>query len=324
MPRPQSDFHGFYGQRHLIHRIQRTCYGCRMRGASFPNSLITGCPGIGKTCLARALAKDMRVRFVSIDASRKLLDSDIEEAIKELETGDILHFDEAHCLSKSIQDLLLGASGESRKLACKERNTTGMSYISVADFTLILSTNIPGALRSALISRCPMKIHLEPYSTAEMREIIKELLEKRNLRVSAQAITCFVEVSRGIPRRAAHWVDLAYKYFPDTDTELSKLKICDFLRDFRIEKAENLMLDNFEQDYLKILLSGEKPMLLGHLAHNLGLDQKFIFEEIETPLFRDGLVEITESKRRLTNKGKNAALQLAKTCCDIETENMEE
>jgi Holliday junction resolvasome RuvABC ATP-dependent DNA helicase subunit len=267
------------------------------------------------------------VCFVSIDASRKLTGDDIEETIEALDAGDILHFDEAHCLSKGIQDLLLGASGESRKLACEAPHSSaasGMEFVSVADFTLILSTNIPGALRSALISRCPMRIHLEPYSTAEMREIVRALTVKRNLHISNQALTPLVEVARGIPRRAAHWIDLAYMYFPGADGELTKSDVCDFLRHSKIETAENLMLDAYEQQYLRILLAGDKPMVLGHLAHNLGLDRKFVFEEIETLLVRDGLVELADSKRRLTEKGRSAALRLMETCRSMETENEEE
>ena len=56
MARPQESWNGFIGQRHFLHGIDRHINGSRARGELFPNSLLPGNSGLGKTRFCKILA----------------------------------------------------------------------------------------------------------------------------------------------------------------------------------------------------------------------------------------------------------------------------
>jgi Holliday junction DNA helicase RuvB len=230
MARRPQNWHGFIGQRRWVSLVLKYSNGSRRRGTTFPNIGIYGPAGGGKSLFVRSLVAELGVDLHFIDASGKPDAEDVLEKLEQAKAGDVVHIDEAHALSQATQTLLLSPVGEERKIHSYQAAFIGEDMgISVADFCIAISTTNPGLLIKPLRSRLKLNITLDPYSLSEIREIIGRICEKKQCRLSTQAITLLAQASRANPRRAGQWGELMSDYYADVDEELSKKRVASFL-----------------------------------------------------------------------------------------------
>jgi putative ATPase len=160
-PRNLEDY---VGQNHLVGN--NAVLGKIIRSKSaLPSIILWGPPGVGKTTLARLLAKSYDSTFYSLSAIQsgvKDVRDIIDSASKQggLLTKPILFIDEIHRFSKSQQDSLLGAV---------ERGV----------FTLIGATteNPSFEVIPALLSRCQVYT-LKPLNEEELKSLVSDALKK--------------------------------------------------------------------------------------------------------------------------------------------------
>ena len=111
--RPQS-LDDYVGQRHLIGE------GCVLRNmlstGNLSSFILWGPPGVGKTTLARIVAKSLRREFYTLSAVsagvkevREVIEKSRSNSLFSAGQSPILFIDEIHRFSKSQQDALLGA-----------------------------------------------------------------------------------------------------------------------------------------------------------------------------------------------------------------------
>ena len=77
----------------------------------FPNIIMWGPPGIGKTTLSEVMCNELNLNFIKLNATTAKL-ADIQNAISEKDTligsnGLVLFIDEFHKLNKGNQQILL-------------------------------------------------------------------------------------------------------------------------------------------------------------------------------------------------------------------------
>lgn len=185
--RPQS-LDGFVGQAHLVgpHRVIT-----EMLRSGEPFSMILwGPPGVGKTTLARILAKALSADFISLSAVTAGV-SDVRKAIDRamknrtlFKRRTILFIDEIHRFNKAQQDALLH---------------------SVEDGTLILigaTTENPSfEVISPLLSRCRV-FRLEPLTDDEIAILIERALREDPF-LKKQAISISPEIKKAIIQYAS-------------------------------------------------------------------------------------------------------------------------
>ena len=325
MPSRPRDWHGYLGNRKKISYLKRLCDGCRKRGEPLFNILIRGCPGIGKTRLARSIAKAVRGDYFPVDASGDLSIDAVRDLVQRLNTGDVFHIDEAHAMGRKLQDLLLGIAGEDKMLKRDDMpigKKKADNFISVSSFTLILTTNLPSQLSQALRSRMGMEVFLEPYRIEDMREIVHRIVTRKGLRVKNHVLTHFARASRGIPRRAEHLIGQAYLFFPEPDRVLTTSDFHSLMDKIDYYMDDEVVLNEQEQKYLTSLLKYEKPVLISQLVKDAKSERQLLFDEVEYLLFKDGLVQAEPRGRVLTPKGREVARRLPgfDTDNDIEME----
>ncbi len=131
-----------------------------------PSLILWGPPGVGKTTLARIIARTQKRLFISISAINSGVKA-IRDAIKKAEesaffdrAAPILFIDEIHRFSKSQQDALLGA-------------------VEKGTLTLIGATteNPSFEVNAALLSRCQVYI-LESLSRSDIRLLLERAIAK--------------------------------------------------------------------------------------------------------------------------------------------------
>jgi Holliday junction DNA helicase RuvB len=93
----------FTGQREAIAPLLLAIAACERTGRPLPNALFLGGPGRGKTTLAKAVAEDLGVPFVTLHGSSVVERGAIADKIAEAK-GGILFIDEIHRLPVQIAE----------------------------------------------------------------------------------------------------------------------------------------------------------------------------------------------------------------------------
>ena len=129
---------------------------------NLPSLILWGPPGVGKTTLARVIARETKLRFSSISAVTSGI-KDLKEIINRAhhgEKGYILFIDEIHRYNKAQQDGLLHA-------------------VEVGTIKLIgASTENPSfEIIPPLLSRCQV-LKLEPLGAVELKTIVQRAVSQ--------------------------------------------------------------------------------------------------------------------------------------------------
>lgn len=159
--RPQT-LEEYLGQGHLVG--EGTVLRRAIEHGSLPSMLLWGPPGVGKTTLARILARSTSRPFHQLSAINSGV-KEVREVIRSAKksgmfsTRCVLFIDEIHRFSKSQQDSLLGAVEEGA-------------------ITLIGATteNPSFEVIPALRSRCQTYV-LEPFSTDALKDLVERALK---------------------------------------------------------------------------------------------------------------------------------------------------
>lgn len=159
--RPQT-LEEYLGQGHLVG--EGTVLRRAMEHGSLPSMLLWGPPGVGKTTLARILARSTSRPFHQLSAINSGV-KEVREVIRSAKQSGmfsarcILFIDEIHRFSKSQQDSLLGAVEEGA-------------------ITLIGATteNPSFEVIPALRSRCQTYV-LEPFSKETLKDLVERALQ---------------------------------------------------------------------------------------------------------------------------------------------------
>jgi putative ATPase len=198
--RPES-FKEFIGQADVAGEgaLLRTL----VQKGELPSLIFWGPPGVGKTTLARLVAKEIKARFINISAvmsGKDELRRALDEAAVNARLGEktILFVDEIHRWNKAQQDALL-------------------PHVEKGTITLIGATteNPSFEIIGALLSRCRVFI-LRYLTEEELKTIVRNALAdeergfgKQNVTLGEEALSLLAQLAGGDAREVLTGLELA-------------------------------------------------------------------------------------------------------------------
>lgn len=163
----------FIGQEGAVDYIQASCMSARLRDARLEHTLIaTGGHGIGKSALARLIAKEMGVGLFEVQG--EMDENEAMRVFSSLSDKDILFIDEIHKMvakSRVSAEWLLPVLQDGVLV-------TSRGVQRIPDVTIVAATTDVQKLPETIISRFVIKPALEEY-TPEQAETIARVTARR-------------------------------------------------------------------------------------------------------------------------------------------------
>lgn len=262
--RPQN-LDNYFGQQHLI--AQSKPIRSFIENKQLPSLIFWGPPGVGKTTLARILAKESDAQFFQLSA----VDSTVKDVRAVLETAQnlpkvILFIDEIHRFNKAQQDSLLKA---------------------VENGTIILigaTTENPSfEVISALLSRCQVFTlkHLEKEDLDKLLQHAineDEILKKKE--IDLKETDRLIAYSGGDARKLLNLLEMLVAQFAENeaiiiDNEVVKEKLTEYASLY--DKSGEQHYDTISA-FIKSIRGSDPNAALFYLARMIlaGEDPKFI------------------------------------------------
>jgi len=288
----------YIGQKKTKRNLQIILEAARKRKESVDHLLFYGQPGLGKTTLARLVAKEMEAPLKITSGPTIEKAGDLAAILSNLEENEILFIDEAHRLNRMIEEILYPAM-ESRRLHIVIGKGPGARSVSLElpPFTLIAATTRVNLLSAPLRARFGATFKLDYYDEEDIEAILKRSAKLLDVDITPDAIKVLAKASRFTPRTANRLLKRARDYIEvhneEKITEDIAKKTLEFL------EIDSLGLESYDRELLETIIDkfDGGPVGVGTIAVALSEDRAVIEEVYEPYLIRLGLIRRTPSGR---------------------------
>ncbi len=295
--RPES-FSDFIGQEDLIDNLKIYIKAALKRKESLDHVLLFGPPGLGKTTLAKIIAKEMKVNFKM--SSGPVLDKagDLAGMLTNLDAKDVFFIDEVHRLRTVVEEYLYSAMEDYSIDIVLDKGPNSRSIVlNLNPFTLIGATTQLGKLTSPLRDRFGVVLRLDYYQTNDLIKIVKRSAKILNIEIDDKGAIEIARRSRGTPRIANRILKRARDFADIEANGAIDLKIADMcLKRIGIDKNG---LDDMDRRILTALIDkfSGGPVGLESLSVAISEDAATIEEVYEPFLIKEGYIQRTSRGR---------------------------
>jgi holliday junction DNA helicase RuvB len=164
----------FVGQPSLKDQLTVSLEAARTRGEALDHVLLAGPPGLGKTSLARIIARELDVPFVQAAGPALERQGDVAALLSALEPRSVFFVDEIHRLPRAVEETLYPALEDAQlPITVGEGLGARVLTLELPRFTLVGATTRAGLLTTPLRDRFGIGHRLELYGGAELAEIVR-------------------------------------------------------------------------------------------------------------------------------------------------------
>ncbi len=193
----------FIGQEKIIENLKVFISSARKRKEALDHVILSGPPGLGKTCLAEIIANEMGVNFRITSGPAIERAGDLAAILTNLEDYDVLFIDEIHRLNRTVEEILYPAMEDYKLDIIIGKGPSAKSIrIDIAPFTIIGATTRIGLIASPLRDRFGVNLRLDYYNIDNLVEIIVRSAGILGLSITEVGARILASRSRGTPRIA--------------------------------------------------------------------------------------------------------------------------
>ncbi len=294
--KPSSLSH-LIGNNHVRRQVQVALDACFEDQVRFPDTLLSGPPGLGKSTWANVISKELAVDLHETLGQSLSGPAELNALLLSTNEGEIIHIDEVHELPTEQQTTLFMALDQ-RKLIVQ--NGKGQMFLPLENFSLLLSTTDPHKVLHPLRDRMRLTLELEYLTEIELQEVVRRRSKALGWTIEDVALPEIAMRGRGTPRIVLRILQSSRRVARSEGEERITLdhvrKACE------LDRIDCRGLTSQEQKYIQLL--GNSSLRLNVLASLMGMASKTVSDVIEPFLVRSGL--LTKDKnglRQLTQEG---------------------
>ena len=264
----------------------------------YAHSLMIGPPGLGKSTLASVIAQEMAVPFHEVLGQNLRSPGDLNSLLLQAEDKAIIHIDEVHEASTTIQTALYMAM-DKRQIMVRGGST--ITALPINDFTLLLSTTEEHDILQPLRDRMRLTLRFDFYSELELFQVVSTRAKGLGWDIDDVIPSLIASRGRGTPRIALKLLQAARRCCRAAGESL--ITVAHLRKACELESIDSHGLGFIEQKYLNLLVDG--PRRVNVIASALGIPAKTLTSVQEPLLIRLGLIDKDDvSRRYLTSKGR--------------------
>lgn len=300
--RPQS-LDEFVGQTRVLENLRIAIFAAKSRGEALDHVLFSGPPGLGKTSLARILARELGTNLSATSGPALERPRDLVGILTQLKRGDVFFVDEIHRVPAPVEEFLYTAMEDfSVDFTLDQGPHARVLPLSIQPFTLVGATTREGLLSAPFRGRFGIAERLAPYPDEELEQILVRSSAILEIPLDAAAAKLIAARARGTPRIANRFLrrvrDLAQvRGVARVDAALAS----EALQRMGIDANG---LEDLDRRILKCLANQAGiPVGIKTIAAAVGEAEDTIEDVFEPHLLRSGFVQKTARGRQITRAG---------------------
>lgn len=287
-----SSFDQVIGQSEVVERLKIVCSGCKDSGSVMPHVLIDGPPGLGKTTISSAIAKELGVNMYTINAANIRSVKNILPYLMNMTLKSVLFIDEIHRLPKLVEEFLYPVMEDFVVDIILDKDPES---IDIPAFTLVGATTSGGSLSQPFYDRFTIKEHLNFYTPDELAKLARLNADKLGLSIKEEDLLGIARRSKGTPRilnARLQWYKSYTNYHKDKEVSVDEV--------FNQQGIDSMGLDEYDRIYLNVLKSNRmNPLGIKSISTMTSIAMETIENSIEPFLIRMGYVVRTQKGRVL-------------------------
>lgn len=296
-------FDQYLGQSEIKEKLGVYVKACNLREEPLDHILLFGPPGLGKTTLAKVIAKELGVKFKITSAPILERSGDLVAILSNLKEREILFIDEIHRLPSNVEEILYSAMENFAVDMIIGQGAGAKSIrLPLKPFTLIGATTRTSLISGPLQTRFGIVERLDFYEPKSLADIVSQNAKFVNVPILPEAALEIGKRSRGTPRIVKRMFRRVRDFAQVKNYSLIDIEIVNIALKFLgidengLNKLDRKILTHIIKDF------DGGPVGIETLAAMTGEDRASLEDTCEPYLIRMGLLQKTTRGRQINPK----------------------